>query len=224
MNFCRFTNSGNLTNRYPKCWFKKVSHFNCGYLGYLYYVKFRGVTPIYWSGVLASPASQVLAESERNRADLAVVYGQHLNVNHQKPAVEMGFKNNFLETCYFNATGGRENVQNFGTLCHYSNIRHMCVCIMMALRSRGAFNSSLTFDPSPNQECLAKERHSHSQRENALKEVQADGWVVGVLLRLPRDPLLSQGLGVWRYGVGCFGEPGGSFLGLVMHWWQWLRR
>lgn len=40
----------------------------------------------------ASPASQVLAESERNRADLAVAHGQHLNVNHQKPAVEMGLK------------------------------------------------------------------------------------------------------------------------------------
>lgn len=80
----------------------------------------------------ASPASQVLAESERNRADLAVAYGQHLNVNHQKPAVEMGFKKNFLETCYFNATGGRENVQNFGSYAiipTYDTDVCVCVCV-----------------------------------------------------------------------------------------------
>ena len=66
------------------------------------------------------------------------------------------------------------------------------VCALLpGLRSRG----SLVRSSGPRQECLAKERHFHSQRENALKEVQADGWVVGVLLRLPRDPLLSQGLG-----------------------------
>lgn len=77
------------------------------------------------------------------------------------------------------------------------------------------------FDLSPKQECLAKERHFHSQRENALKEVQADGWVVarGCSRGYPRGLDQAKGLGRdRRYGGRMvLANQGDRFWGTVMH-------
>ena len=134
--------------------------------------------------------SQVLAESERNRADLAVAYGQHLNLKHQNQQLKLGEKNNFLETGYFKLPPVAEKMfRTLEVICDCCNITYTCVCIMMALIQWGAGSSLLLQATALTGEGIFGEGKALSQPTRECPQRSAGRLGLWSCQRLPGDPL-----------------------------------